>query len=231
MKAQVRSVSKSHSPQARASSSLQDFLTDLLRYVDLANETLLGTKPFSPKLMLSRGLAKFSACGIRVEYNHRFVVESSVEAHEYSVDPTSGIYNGVHHYWHPDLSRLAGQGKKAEVREDPEDPNKVYTLVQGQWVTCSATGAIVPAVDAVSQLAASIQQLDVRTLRQMAREAAEDRLLTENAAVENARALAKTQATPVMPHIEVKPAPIPDMRSIQRPALAVTKWEYPDALG
>jgi putative transposase len=231
MKTQARSVSKSHSPQARASSSLQDFLTDLLRYVELHNETSLGTKPFSPKLMLSRGLAKFSACGNRVSYDHRFVVETSVEPHEYSIDPARGIYNGVHHYWHPDLSLLAAQGKKAEVRDDPEDPNKVYAHVQGQWVTCSATGAIVPIVDSVAQLAASIQQLDVRALRQMAREAAEDRLLNENAAVESARALAKTQAPAVMPPIEVKPPRIPDMRTIDLPELAVTKWEYPDALG
>jgi len=231
-KLEKRSISKSHSPEALASRSLSEFLSDLLRYVEWHNETSLGTRPKAPIFLLDEGLRHFSASGKRVTYNFEFVVASSVEEKEFTFDPQRGIYTGVHHHWHPDLAGLTGLEKKPAVRRDPEDPNKIYAVVNGNWITCLSSGAIVfEAQDPVEQLATTIRQLDGKIMREEARLLAEDRLLNETAAVESERALKRAGQTPEEAPSKPTPASLPDVREWVLDELPVTRWENDHEVG
>lgn len=135
---EIRSVSGSHRPEKLASLSLLDLWDDLLsfnRWLDrYAPESALA----SPNVLMERGLRMYECSGRKLPYDDTFIIASAVDDGKYKLDPQRGIHIGPFHYWNPKLSLLRGHDS-VDVRVDPEDPYRIYALVDSHWISCIAS--------------------------------------------------------------------------------------------
>lgn len=176
---EARAVSRSHSPSAQATLTIEQLLAELLAFVDWHNANIVGLQDSAPSELIRTGLAQFSCSGRPIEYDQRFIVASAVDVKKYSIDPARGIHtdDGLH-YWHPALKKLAGQRRPTEVRKEPENPYRVYAKVGSEWVTCLAPGEVqFQALDPVARLAQAVRVLDGREAREIAKNEADRRLI------------------------------------------------------
>lgn len=90
---------------------------------------------------------------------------------------TASIFDDLH-YWHPSLPYLAARRRPAEVRLEPEDPYRVYALVNKDWLTCLANGEMQFRTKSdIERQAESIRILDRRKARTEAKADADEILI------------------------------------------------------
>lgn len=156
---EVRSVSGSHQPQKLATMTLLDMWDDLLAFSGWMEGHTTDSSLSSPATRFREGLARYSCSGIPIDYDEKFIIATAVDAGEYTLDPQRGLHIGAFHYWCPALAR-SSRGKVL-VRIDPEDPYRVYALIEQQWVTCTTSRSISYAKQSPSQRAVEgVVQLD-----------------------------------------------------------------------
>lgn len=175
---EARAVSRTHSPYNTAELTIEQLLSELLAFCDWYGASKVGLQLRSPAEQLAWGVRTFSCSGRIVTYDQRFIIASAVDVRDYSLDPTRGIHIGELHYWDPALTQLAVKKHVEEVREEPEDPYRIYALVGQKWITCLAPAARkFHAKDPVLQLAEAIRVHDGRTARQQAKDDADQALI------------------------------------------------------
>lgn len=135
---EIRSVSGSHRPERLACLSLLDLWDDLLTFNQWLDSYVTESSLASPCVLMQRGLSSFGCSGRELPYDDTFIIASAVDDGTYALDRQRGLHIGAFHYWSPKLSLLAGRGS-VDVRIDPEDPYRVYALVDGNWITCLAS--------------------------------------------------------------------------------------------
>lgn len=228
---EARSVSGTHSAHHVAALTVEEFLAELLAFAEWYNANKVGVDTPSPVELHNEGLRRFPCSGKRVTYDERFIIASAVDVKRYTVDPTRGIHVGELHYWHPMLSRVAAQKTRlTDVKAEPEDPYRVYALVDQQWVTALASGAQqFHTLDPVAQHAKAIRILDGATARTQAKDDADQILIRKMREFENDRlvAAASEQTTK---SADVRAAPddqksiFSELRSTNVVPLNKTKW-------
>ncbi len=177
---EARAVSSTHSPQSQAILTIEQLYTELLAYCEWRNLNNVNTTNLSPAERLAQGLQRFSCSGKKVAYNQEFVIASAVDVNDYALDPVRGLHIGEFHYWNPALRQLAAKGRVEAVREEPEDPYRVYAKVGNEWVTCLTTGEQqFLAKDPVKRLAEAVRIQDGRNLRLEAKADADQMLVTK----------------------------------------------------
>ncbi len=175
---EARAVSRTHSPYNTAELTIEDLLSELLAFCDWYNASKVSLQLRSPAEQLAWGVRTFSCSGRIVAYDQRFIVASAVDVSDYTVDPTRGIHIGELRYWDPALTKLTAKKHVEEVRMEPEDPNRIYALIEHKWVTCLTPAARkFHAMDPVLQLAEAIRTHDGRTARQQAKDDADQALI------------------------------------------------------
>jgi len=136
---EVRAVSASHRPEKLATMSLLDIWQDLLEFNNWMSHRVTGAELSCPATRMRNGMAAFSCSGIPTAYDDNFVIASAVDVGEYKLDRHRGLHIGPLHYWTPEL---ASETKpRLEVRDDPQDPYRVYALTHDVWTTCLASPA------------------------------------------------------------------------------------------
>ena len=170
-----------------------------------------------PRVLRANALQGLQIAGIQVTYDDSFVVRTAVDSSgSYKVNPRTGIHKGDFHFWHPDLSAHS-PGKKVDVRDDPEDPFRLYALVGGQWITALASHAPRHSLqDACAMAASNALLMDCGDIRELAKADAERRLVAhvrrreEAGKEETSRRIAHaTEAAEA--GTRKLPAPIPDV--------------------
>lgn len=189
----ARSVSSSHSPDAEATMTIETFIEELSEFIEWRNSTIIGGNTESPAMIFERKSSQYPSMGKIVIDDESFTVATAVDARQYTVDPARGIHINDHRYWHSDLKKTANLRKKVEVRIEPEDPYRVYALVEGKWVTCYASGEqVFQACDPVTRLAESMRVLEGRFMRDKAKNDAEQ-ILVEKVCVADEKIVQKAR--------------------------------------
>ncbi|WP_455387576.1 hypothetical protein [Petrachloros mirabilis] len=224
----VRAISGTHKPSECVTMDLDRFMTELLEYVTWFNDTIEGIDKVSPNELLRQGLADFPFVGPEHVEDHEFIVASAVDVRKYTVDPSRGIHIDGIHYWHPALSELS-PGRKPEVRIEPENPYRVYAHVKDDWVTCSGTQARrFETLDPVLQIAEAMRVLDGRTLRDQAKDEAEQQLISRMLALDSPAVSATSLLTNDLQNT-VNLAPtmslFDELRSIDLQPAETSTWE------
>lgn len=174
---EVRAVSASHRPENMATMTLLELWDDLMAFHGWMEQHTTDSSLSSPATRMRDGLACYSCSGIRVDYDEKFVIATAVDVGSYKVDPRRGLHVGSFHYWSPALARVPQSS--VAVRTDPEDPYRVYALVDRQWITCLASRSVSYAKQSPSQRAVEgIIQLDRAALNKAVRSDG-DRLLAQ----------------------------------------------------
>ena len=164
-----RSVSMSHSAEKFAELSLEDLLTELHQVVEWYNNRLHGASMNTPKYIEERSMEMYSCIGRDVKDDYEFMVSTAVDVKDHVVDPSRGVHIDDLHYWSPRLLDIGKMKKKVKVRIEPEDPFVIYAEVDGQWITCHASGS--PQFitqDPVERMATALKVLDLRSARRQA---------------------------------------------------------------
>lgn len=186
---EVRAVSGSHHPQQLACLSLLDLWEDLADFNKWFDHYTVDSSMASPAVLAAEGLRQFSCSGRIIPYDETFIIASAVDDCSYYVDPHRGMHIDAFHFWHPDLVRCAR--RTIPVRRDPQDPYRIYALVEGNWKTCLASAA--PAYDTehpLRQAAEGVIMLDGKLLRDTVRDDADRALMA---------ALHRRNAAPPLP--------------------------------
>lgn len=224
----VRAISGTHKPAECMALDLEQFLAELLAYTDWSNDTIEGVDKLSPNELLRQGLSDFPFVGPRHVEDHDFIVASAVDVRNYTVDPARGIHVDGIHYWHPVLSEL-GSRRKPEVRLEPENPYRVYAHVNDSWVTCSGTQARrFETLDPVAQMSEAVRILDGRSLRDQAKDHAEQELISKILAFdspvvsETSSADRDIQTKPVTPPMH---SAFDELKSINVQPAETSTWE------
>jgi putative transposase len=104
-------------------------------------QKLRGSKSSSAETLFNNDLKAFSFVGVPIEFDDEFIVTTAVDIKDYTIERNTVKIDGMR-YSNLRLNKLMNSGKKAPVRIDPENPYTVYALVDGQWVSCLAKGAV-----------------------------------------------------------------------------------------
>lgn len=223
-----RAVSRDFKSYARAELTFEQAAKELASYVDWFNERCPETAAFSPQAKLEDLLVSYPFSGIVVQDDEVFRIASAVDGGSYRVDPARGLHIGDYHYWAPELTRIGGRKRSVEVRLDPEDPYLVYALVEGCWVPCLTTDAVIHAAinDPVLKLARSILVFESKDARRIVKRDAEIALGRRIRECEEAEAAEKaarqnTATPPVGPRT---PDLFERVRQESIDPLTATKW-------
>lgn len=229
---QDRGVSPSHQSQHFARIPLELLYQELIDFCDWHNAHSIGTGLSAPALLLRQGLEQFSCSGKKMMYDDSFTVVTAVDCRQFTIDPVRGIHIGVFHYWHDDLLMATGRKQDVEVRIDPEDPYKVYALVNEKWVTCRSARSIeFDLKSPVIRIAEGVKVLEGREARKRAAEVA-DQALHQNLKSADDRLnnvtndqLADSVPQPPPP----EEAPVDNLfkrvRDLDQPGYEPTKWK------
>jgi len=174
---EVRAVSASHRPEQMATMTLLDMWEDLLVFHDWTERRVVDSAVMCPIERVRVGLERFSCSGIETTYDENFIIATAVDVAAYKLDPQRGLHIGAFHYWSPELAS-ATKGS-IPVRDDPQDPYRVYALPKDRWVTCLASPAPSYAKKSpLQQIVEGVIQLDRSELNDAIKEDS-DRLLVQ----------------------------------------------------
>lgn len=136
---EVRSVSGSHRPEATATLTVLDLLTEIDDFIGWFARWGTNHSDRSPQEALETGLERFPFSGRLAVYGPKFELETAVDVSSYTLDKQRGIKIHPHWYWAPELADPSLKRGKIQVRKDPENPYTIYALVRDQWITCFAS--------------------------------------------------------------------------------------------
>lgn len=173
---EVRSVSGSRRPKMLACLSLFDLWEDLETFSRWFDQYAPPSSMASPAALAAESLEKFSCSGRVIPYDDTFLIATAVDDKNYAIDHARGLHIGDHHFWHPALVRSSE--RSIPVRRDPQDPYRVYALVEGTWVTCATSSAVRNDLKhPLNQMVTGVIALDGADLRRVVREDADYRLM------------------------------------------------------
>lgn len=135
----LRAIDGKKSPDKYAVLTIEDLYQELSAYIQWRSSKPIGTASKASALVYQERLRLFPFIPISQEYDHDFVLATSVESREYKIDFQRGIHIKELHYNCPQLRVLQGVKSKAEVRIDPENPFVVYVRINGKWHGAQAT--------------------------------------------------------------------------------------------
>lgn len=175
---EVRSISSSHKPERLPCMDLTDFYEDFAAFSQWQDERPLAGEAECPRVLRATALQELKIAGVPVTYDDLFLVRTAVDASgSYKVNPRTGIHKGEFHFWHPALSAHPF-GRKIDVRDDPEDPFRLYALADGQWITALSSHAPRHSLqDACAMAASNAILMDCGDIRELAKADAERRLV------------------------------------------------------
>lgn len=135
-----RSVSSSHSPTNTATLLPEDLLYELDLWLSWRRTQLIGAAIETTEEKVESKSNRFDFIGTKAVLDHTAYVLTAITDKRYKVDPQRGIHTGDGlHFWHPRLAEVK-RGGRVEVRKEPEDPYRIYALVNGSWITCTSSG-------------------------------------------------------------------------------------------
>ena len=135
----VRSIDGKNNPANSAVLTVEDLYKELTTYLNWRSSKPRGPSVESSSVTYHRLLKDFPFIAIDITYNEEFVLATSVECSEYSIDFQRGIHIKDLHFSCPELQQLRGHKTHAEVRIDPENPYVVYVRIQGKWYAAHNT--------------------------------------------------------------------------------------------
>lgn len=134
-----RSVSGSHSPQKTAALKPEDLIHEFDIWVAWRRTKLIGASIRTIEEKMDRKTGLYDFVGCKAVLDEATYILTAIDNRAYVVDRRRGIHTGDDlHYWHPKLAEVHGGGR-VEVRKEPEDPYRIYALVNDEWVTCTST--------------------------------------------------------------------------------------------
>ena len=173
--ADLRAISANRHPQKIAVLPALKFFEEGQEYVSWSNNRLVDTEIESSQAAFDRLLIQCPYSGNPVTMSQRFLIETAVESRDYTLDREQGIHLRGQHFWTPELRNLSRSDGRPEVREDPEDPYRIYIRTREDWVTArSGKSVAFDQKSAAERLVEAIRVLDTRE----ARNAADDHALT-----------------------------------------------------
>jgi len=192
-----RGVSGSHSPKKNAQLSIHDTWSEIINYVNWKNDVPCGSELKSPVKKLQESLLKFPFVGVKVDYNLDFIIQSAVDAGEYSISESRGININGTHYWSSSLAACAKSRKKVEVRFEPENPYLIYAQTNNSWTPCYATkNQEFATKDPVLRLAHASQVLDCNAIRVQFKKECMGELVKDMITRDKSRAVNKENTLP-----------------------------------
>ncbi len=172
-----RSVSGTYAPTNSAELTIEKLWDELNEYITWKNCVVVSVEMMPPIERLNTALEMFPFLGVKVVFDEAFKIQTAVDVKSYKLDPTRGIHINGLHYWSPELMQIISEGKKVNVRIEPENPYHIYAQIKGGWVSCYASKLKqFNALDPVSRLAEAVRILDGRKTRDIAKEEANQTL-------------------------------------------------------
>lgn len=176
---EARAVDGKKSPKNTAIHDPYHFFRELQIYCNWRDDTkIIGIHNETTAKELNTHLELYPFIGNSIEYNQEFLLVSAVDCKKYKVDYQRGIHLDGRHYWHPDIQKIRGKKSKLEVRIEPENPNKIYSLIDNNWVTCESTGSqTFYTMDPVQRHINTLLARDTSKLRDFAKAEADEELV------------------------------------------------------
>ena len=175
---ETRKYSKGYRPEDVAALSLRDLFTEIEKYRQLYNRTVIGTEAISPLLKLNQGLEQFEFSGIPVEINDEFLLVTAYDTDHgsYKISSSGDVVFNCLHFHHPELRRLRPKRAHTELRIDPEDPYRVYCHIDGNWETALNSGhKKFVSKNPIDRLSESLRVAEGRPMRDKAKQHSNDK--------------------------------------------------------
>lgn len=163
---EARSVDGKLSPRNQAVYEPYQFYQELLGYCEWRNSKPVGIRQQSPGKYLADVGSNFPFIGTSIVYDDSFLLATSVDGGRYKIDFQRGIHIDALWYSSPRIFEVRGRHKRLEVRIDPENPHRIFALVDSDWVPCYS-GYInsYAAKDTITQLVEGMTVLDASKAR------------------------------------------------------------------
>ncbi len=133
---EARAVSSSHAPAKQAQIPIVTLLEELTEFATFHDTNTIGNQEKSPQELAAEGLQRFPFSGCKVVCDDAFVIATAVDSKVYRIDPSRGIHTPAGHFWHPALRKALIKRGDVEVRDEPEDPYRIYAKVDSD---CNGT--------------------------------------------------------------------------------------------
>lgn len=167
-----RKYSRGFRPQDLATVTLRDAFRELSAYRHIYNDTVIGTREAPPAVLFNQSSEDFGFSGIPTSFDENFIVASSVDTDrdKYKIRPNGDIIRKELHFSHPELRRVRPKKSHVEVREDPENPYRIFCRVEGSWVAALSGGHnVFSTQDAYSRWGESVRVAEGRPVRDFAK--------------------------------------------------------------
>lgn len=174
-----RSTSRSHSPHKTAVLEPEDLIREFDIWVSWRRTKLIGASIRTIEEKMQQKCELYDFVGQRAVLDEATLMLTAADNKSYVVDRRRGIHTGDGpHYWHPKLSQVP-DGGRVEVRKEPEDPYRIYALVNDEWVTCTSTEeAVFQQKEHISQRAEAMLFFAPHSIKNERRLEARQRLIT-----------------------------------------------------
>lgn len=174
-----RSVSSSHSPYKTAALTPEDLIREFDIWVSWRRTKMIGASIRTIEEKVQQKSELYDFVGQSAVLDEATLILTAIDSKTYVVDRRRGIHTGDGlHYWHPKLAQVP-DGGRVEVRKEPEDPYRIYALVNDEWVTCTSTEETVfQQKGHISQRADALRFFTPHALKQQRRLEARQRLIS-----------------------------------------------------
>lgn len=135
-----RSVSRKFKPTDKVCDDLRGLYRKFEEHRQEHNHRISGDQRVSRELQFQRLRAQFPMSGKPVEINDQFFLATSVDCTaDYTISQRGTIQKLDRHYA-AEFGQAPFIGRKKEVREDPENPYRIYVFSGDEWQVALAPG-------------------------------------------------------------------------------------------
>lgn len=135
-----RGIDSSLDAPAQASLSPLDLIKELRRFFEIRNSNPQGVRSKSAITMIDEAFSKFDFCGVKINYDKNFIVDTAVDLRKFSLCSKRGIKVNDMFFWHPLMANPTLAAYKLDVRLEPENPYVLYVYLEGRWHEAYAAG-------------------------------------------------------------------------------------------
>ena len=138
-----RSVSRGYHPQKLAALSLGDMFIELAEFQDHYNDTVLGNKTAPPLTRFNQSLLDYPYSGIPIKYDKPFIIQTAIpdSCSKRAISPNGDIIRNGIRFVNSKLYAYRAKHKRVETRLDPENPYRMYCLLDSDWIVVEGGGA------------------------------------------------------------------------------------------
>jgi putative transposase len=133
---EARSVDGKLAPKNSAILKPYDLYRELKAFLAWRDAKPKGVHAESGADRFERMQTDYPFVAIDVEYGDEFMLATSVESKDYTVDFQRGIHINELFYYTPNIQKIRGKKTKLEVRRDPENPHVIYAFIDNHWECC-----------------------------------------------------------------------------------------------